>query len=263
MALPRVRRVTPARATEDPQRRLHDCESHLNFLGEALASLPSEPDRYKQLGAELRELVCQKGQHRPLLLDLMDDYGVEYVVEPMPDFPFPITMVEDFLNPPAIDRKGLSINQISERHRPDARPVPLRDFIDDALAVWIRPHAFSYRELILAVAQESGEKEIVEESPPDLEQFVHSGFSGYAAPMRVAAAHAVRAGALLISQASNGAAENSPGTSLTVTASTVTGPRGADWSDERLWMALGLRVLDAVGLLLGRTPGGSVEGPVG
>ena len=101
------------------------------------------------------------------------------------------------MNPEPLELEGLTSEEIWDVHRASGRDVPLREFIDDALAVYIRPHAFSHRELILAVAQQTGsarEDETVEVALVQLEQFLIGGFSGYAGPMSGAAEHALRAG---------------------------------------------------------------------
>lgn len=175
------------RVPKGPERLLAACESHLKFLGEALAAYDREPDRYKQLAAELRVLVCKAGRNKPLLLDLMDEYGFVYEVHPIPDLPFPITMVGQLHEEPEVDFSAISPEEIWAHHRARAKPVRLREFIDRALAVYIRPHEFSYRDLILAVAQQIGvshEDRTMEKALVELEQFLIGGFSGYGAPLR-------------------------------------------------------------------------------
>lgn len=164
-----------------------DCESHVQFLGEALAAYDQEPNRYKQLSAELRVLVCKTKTNKPLLLDLMDEYEFAYEVHPIPDLPFPITMVGKLHEEPEVDFSAMSPEEIWAHHRALAKPVPLREFIDRGLAVYIRPHEFSYRDLILAVAQQIGvshEDTTMEKALVELEQFLIGGFSGYGAPLR-------------------------------------------------------------------------------
>lgn len=63
------------RIPKTDQQRLEECETHLYFLGEALDLYPRQRDRYKQVAAELRVLVCQTRHNKPRLLDLMDEYG--------------------------------------------------------------------------------------------------------------------------------------------------------------------------------------------
>jgi hypothetical protein len=161
-------------------------ESHLRFLGEALAAYKSESDRYKQVAGELRVLVAATRWNRPLLLDLMDEFGFKYEVHPIPDLPFPITMVGDIHRPPEVDFTDMSADEIWAYHRSHGRPVPLREFVDRALAVYVAPHEFSYRELILGVAQQIGvshEDPTVDEALVHLEGFIIGGYSGYGAPL--------------------------------------------------------------------------------
>lgn len=194
------------RVPKDPTRLLQDCESHLRFLHEALVLYNAEPDRYKQLAGELRVLVCEAGQNKPLLLDLMDKYGVEYDVTPIPDLPFPIQMVDEPEAAPFDDFENLNPAEIWESHRQRARPVPLREFIKRALALFIRPHKHSYEDLILAVAQQIGashEDRTVELTLLQLEQIIIGGFSGYGPALRNAAQHSLSAGVRLMQHVSD------------------------------------------------------------
>lgn len=92
----------PAASSSVPKQRLRlltDCESHLKFLSESLERLQHEVDRYKQLAAGLRILVCSTRSNKPLLLDLLDDYGLTVLVHPMPRTasPTPVRPVSESL----------------------------------------------------------------------------------------------------------------------------------------------------------------------
>lgn len=186
---------------KERERLVSECESHLKFLAEALRAYETDPDRYKQVAGELRILVCSTKTNKPLLLDLLDSCGLNYCVHPIPDLPFPITMVGDIHKPPEEDFSKLTPEEIWARHRVKAKPVPLRDFIDRGLAVFIAPYEFSYRDLILAVAHQIGgahEDREVEVALLELEQFLIGGYSGYGAPLRHIGSLVFHAGKYLI-----------------------------------------------------------------
>src|ERR1700704_771305 len=73
------------------QERISACESHLFFLHEDLKLFPQQYDRYKQIAGKLRVLVCKTRSNKPLLLDLMDELGFNYEVQP-PGPPEPLTI---------------------------------------------------------------------------------------------------------------------------------------------------------------------------
>jgi hypothetical protein len=143
-------------------------------LHEALQAYEYEPDRYKQVAAELRVLVCSvKRRNRPLLLDLLDEHEVESWVYPTPGLPFPIPLVGQ---PYAAEQEGMR----------EASPLTLREFVERGLAVFISGREFTYRDLVLAVAQQIGtghEDPLVDEHLAELEQYIIGGFSGYGAPV--------------------------------------------------------------------------------
>jgi hypothetical protein len=70
------------RVRKSAEERLRDCETHLAFLREARNKYRSDRERYKQVAGELRLLVCESSNNKPLLLDLMEEYGFKYEVQP-------------------------------------------------------------------------------------------------------------------------------------------------------------------------------------
>lgn len=185
------------RIPKTSKQRIDECETHLYFLWDARRLYPKQKDRYKQIATELRVLV---GDHRPkrrLLLSLMDKYGFSYEIQP-PDPPFnegPIPMVGWKDDP---EHRALAIElekakgdkdkleKILEKQSALRRPVPFPEYVERALAVYIKPHDYSYRDLVLAVAQQvgSGHEDIAMEEPlMQLRQFIIGGDLGYVAPL--------------------------------------------------------------------------------
>lgn len=199
----------PAASSRVPKQRfrlLADCESHLKFLSEALERLQHEVDRYKQLAAELRILVCSTRSNKPLLLDLLDDYGLRALVHPVPRFPFPCTMVGDIqkhgvdveavLGLPEADVERLIVEQRSK-----AKPIPLRQWVRQGLAVYNKGREFSYEELVLVVAHQMGgahEDVTVEKAVLELEPLSIEGYSGLANPLRELGETVLQAGQSLL-----------------------------------------------------------------
>jgi hypothetical protein len=133
------------------------CEYRLKALDEEVRRVGTEPHRYRQMSVELRVLVCRTRTNEPLLLNLMTEYGVEYSIFPEPDLPFPIPMIGDFdeardvMTMAPEDQDALLARQIAAK-----KPVALVDFVERALAMFIRSHEVSYRDLILALADQEG-----------------------------------------------------------------------------------------------------------
>ena len=61
---------------------LSECETHLYFLWDAFRLYSQQRERFKQIAAELRILVCETRKNKPLFLDLMDKYNFKYEVQP-------------------------------------------------------------------------------------------------------------------------------------------------------------------------------------
>jgi len=82
-----------------------------------------------------------------------------------------------------------------------AVPVPFPDWVDRGLAVHIRPHDYSNRELVLAIAQQFGsshEDESVDEPLVQLQQFVIGGQRGDLAPLISFASTVIYVGRLFV-----------------------------------------------------------------
>ncbi|MBI3468213.1 MAG: hypothetical protein HY000_34850 [Planctomycetes bacterium] len=170
-------------------------------MAESLCAYEMQPDRYKQVAAELRVLVCETKENKPLLLDLLDGFGLQYLVQSDPELPLPLQMVGDIGKTPTEDFSTLSPHEIWARYRANAKPIPLREFVNCGLAVFIRPHEFSHRDLILAVAQQIGsahEDRSVEVPLLELEHFLIGGYSGYGASLRSVGFLVLQAGRYLI-----------------------------------------------------------------
>ena len=179
------------------EQMLRDCESHLYFLWDARRLFPQQQDRYKQIAAELRVLVCEFGSNRPLLLNLMDKYGFSYDVHP-PGHPFdrqPIPMV-GWRDDPAYQQLAGEVaatmgdeeklGELLEKQASLRHPVPFREFVNCGLAVHIAPHDYSYRDLTRAVAEQIGsshEDEAVDESIVRLRNILIGGIESHIAPL--------------------------------------------------------------------------------
>jgi hypothetical protein len=155
------------RIPKSPEARLVECETHLYFLWDARRLYHEQRDRYKQIAAELRVLVGDHKPSRRLLLSMMEDFGFTYQVQP-PPAPFnkqPIPMVGWRIDP----NHRLLARQVEAAIGDEAkmaevlvaqaalrRPVPLAEYVEKGLAVYIAPHDYSFRELVLAIAQQIG-----------------------------------------------------------------------------------------------------------
>ena len=155
------------RVPKNSKARLAECEAHLFFLWDVRRLYQEQRDRYKQIGAELRVLV---GDHRParrLLIAMMEEYGFSYDVQPPPP-PFdkqPIPMVGWKKDPnylalaqqvKAAIRDEQEMQEALAAQAALRRPVPFTEYVERALAVYIDPYEYSFRDLVLAIAQQIG-----------------------------------------------------------------------------------------------------------
>jgi hypothetical protein len=79
--------------------------------------------------------------------------------------------------------------------------MPLRDYTDKALAIFIRPFDYSYRDLILSVAQQCGsshEDKAIDEPIAQMRSLVIDGIESHIAPLIDYARRVVDAGANFI-----------------------------------------------------------------
>lgn len=206
----RKKRV-PKTATE----RLRECETHLYFLWDARRLYPRERDRFKQIAAELRVLVCRTRQNKPLLLDLMDEYGFAYDVQPpgkdpggppLKLQPLPVVGWRDDPAHRRISEALCSGDQDREASAEAelaalAKPMPFREWVEKGLAVYIAPHDYSHCDLILAIAQQYGsshEDDSVEEPILRLQEFIIGGHTGDIAPLIAFADSVIRVGQLFL-----------------------------------------------------------------
>jgi hypothetical protein len=200
------------RVLKSTQERISDCEVHLLFLYEAFMRFPQQYDRYKQIAAELRVLVCAKGRNEPLLLDLMDELGFTYDVHP-PGPPFdkqPIDLIGWRDDPVHQDltrevQRALGDDQkltaILEKEAKLRRSMSLRDYTDKALAIFMAPFDYSYRDLILAVAQQCGsshEDRGIDEPIAHMRSLVLGGCESHVAPLIGYTQHVLDGGAKFI-----------------------------------------------------------------
>jgi len=153
---------------------LSECETHLYFLWDAYRLYSQQRERFKQIAAELRILVCETRQNKPLLLNLMDKYNFEHEVQPPglhkggpPLKPQPIPMagwrdnpkhteITDELSKAIESGDKEKMKVIDDKLAAMAKPIPFREWVNKGLAVFIRPHDYSHRELTLAIAQQFG-----------------------------------------------------------------------------------------------------------
>jgi hypothetical protein len=174
--------------------RIAACESHLLFLHEDLKLFPQQYDRYKQIAGKLRVLVCATHQNKPLLLNLMDELGFKYDVPPPGPLTIPIGLVgwrtdPDFLaNTREIEQAagdGQKLAAIHEKYNAKFRKsMPLREYTDKALATFIKPYDYSFRDLVLSVAQQCGsshEDESIDEPIAQMRSIVVLGVESHVA----------------------------------------------------------------------------------
>jgi hypothetical protein len=201
--------VTPTRKSrvdKTSAERLAECETHLYFLWDALRLYPEQRDRFKQIAAELRVLVCETRTNKPRLLNLIDEYACVYEVQPPglsaggpPLKPQPLPMVgwrDDPIQIEVSERLSRAIesgdasqiNEVEQALADLARPVPFRDWVNKGLAVFIAPYDYSHRDLVLAIAQQFGsshEDDSVEEPILRLRQIYIGGERSDLAPLTV------------------------------------------------------------------------------
>ncbi len=85
----------------------------------------------------------------------------------------------------ALDDKDM-LGKVLQKQAALRRPMPLREYVDSALAVYIAPHDYSYRDLTLAVAQQLGsshEDRSVDESIAQMHHIRIGGHLSYVAPL--------------------------------------------------------------------------------
>jgi hypothetical protein len=213
------------RVSKTAAERLADCEIHLYFLWDALRLYPEQSDRFKQIAAELRVLVCETRVNKPLLLNLMDEYSFVYEVQPPgvsasgPALkPQPLPMVgwrADPLHAEISERlsraiepgDAAQIQKIEQRLAELAKPIPFREWVNRGLAVFIAPYDYSHHELVLAIAQQFGsshEDDTVEESILRLQQiYVGGGERSDLAPMIIFANSVLSVGVAFIRHVEN------------------------------------------------------------
>lgn len=163
--------------------RVRDCEAHLHFLRDARRLFEHEPDRYKQIAAELRVLVGDHSPKKRLLFSLMSEFGFAYEVQPPgpPNHQMPIPLKGEARDLPAEAlvakleaAKGDEsvIQELLKVQEARRHPVDFADYVDNGLAVFIAPHEYSFRELVVSVAQQEGSAH--EDTAVD-ESLVHMG----------------------------------------------------------------------------------------
>lgn len=196
--------MSPIRVPKTGNNLLADLESQVKFLREALETLPTEPDRYKQLAAGLRVLVCEFKSNRPLLLDLMDELEVTYTISPIPDLPFPIPLVDELEDANDVDLNGMTPGEVLAYHRSRHKSYPLRVFVRRAMAVFFMGHKYSYEELIRTLAEQSGlghEDWTIDSNVPEMESYTIGGYQGHVAPLRALAKHVLSAATSVVNKA--------------------------------------------------------------
>ena len=147
------------RIKKPPEQRLNECETHLYFLWDARL-YQWQKDRYKQIAAELRVLVGDYKPNKRLLLSLMNEFGFSFDVQP-PNPPFdkqPISMVgwrEDPKHQALTEEvqqalgDEVKLAEIIKKQAALRRAVPFPEYVEKALAVYVAPYDYSYRDLVL------------------------------------------------------------------------------------------------------------------
>ncbi len=164
-------------------------------------------------------MVCETRMNKPLLLDLMDEYGFVYEVQPpgvsgsgppMKPQPLPMvgwredpthTEISELLSSAIESEDKAQMEEVDRRLAEFAQPVSFRDWVNRGLAVFIVPYDYSHRELVLAIAQQIGsshEDDSVEEPILRLQQVYLGGERGDLAPMTVFADSVVSVGVAFI-----------------------------------------------------------------
>jgi hypothetical protein len=158
------RRVSRKRVIQkNEEHLLNDCEAHLHFLVDATRLYhEGQQHRFKQIAAELRVLVADR--KRPILLSRMEHYGFAYEVQPHKAPPLnsmPIAMKGDIRSAPSIYEPDEKIDddllkRAMDEQAAKVHAIPLRQFVKRGLAVYSRPHEYSYQDLVLELAQRLG-----------------------------------------------------------------------------------------------------------
>ncbi|REJ78644.1 MAG: hypothetical protein DWQ47_04115 [Acidobacteria bacterium] len=198
--------MSPVRIRKSGQRLVADLESQIKFLREAIQALAEESDRYKQIAATLRVLVCSFGKNRPLLLDLMDELDAVYFISPIPDLPFPIPLVDDSDKDDLLDLGEMSSDDIWQYYRSIAKSYSLREFVRRAEAIHFMGHSYSYQDLIRTLAEQSGlghEDWKIDQNVPGMESFVIGGVQSHMAPLLNLCEHVLSAATNVVNFASD------------------------------------------------------------
>lgn len=180
----------PPRVPKSPEERMQECETHLAFLKEARENYRTDRERYKQVAGELRVLVCGSRQNKPLLLDLMDQYGFRYEVQrpappagpplkgPIPlvgwrDDPVQQELAKEMEQALALGDEE-KLKAVLTRQESLNVPLPLRRFVNEGLAAYVDPYEYSYNELTRAIAEQAGvahEDDAIEEGLAKMRNF--------------------------------------------------------------------------------------------
>lgn len=126
----------------------------------------------------------------------MDEVGFRFDVPPpsLPPYgPIPLVGWKDDAEMKAISEEiAEAIDDESRlqaalaKQKSLARPIAFHSYVEKAFAVYIAPHDYSYRDLVLAVAQQVGsshEDEAVDEPLVRLRHFVIGDSEGHIAPL--------------------------------------------------------------------------------
>ncbi len=192
--------------------RLVECETHLYFLWDACRLYSEQPDRYKQVAAELRILVGDHKPDRRLLIAMMEEYGFSYDVQP-PGPPFEkqfISMV-GWRDDPAHQalaaeaesamRDAKAIEALLEKQSALRRPVPFPEYVENGLAVFIKPYDYSFMDLVCAIAQQecSGhEDHLVDEPLAQMHSFIVGNEKSHIAALMRFADLVIKVGSLFL-----------------------------------------------------------------
>lgn len=221
---PSYRMNQKPRIPKSDAQKLNDCETHIYFLWDAHRLYSQQRERFKQIAAELRILVCETRHNKPLLLDMMDKYSFKYEVQPTglrkggpPLKPQPLPIAgwrSDAIQMGISEELSKAIKSGDKKKMIEtekklaelAKPTPFREWVTKGLAVYIKPYEYSNQELTLAIAQQFGsshEDNSIEEPIVRLQQIIIGGETSDIAPMIEFAVTVIHVGKIFISHLVN------------------------------------------------------------
>ncbi len=130
-------------------------------------------------------------------MNLLDHFGLRYQIRPPDDLPFPIALKGRPDPLEGVDLTQKTVEEVFALYREVAAPVSLRDLVDRGFACSVGPDEFTYKEPILAVAQQIGsahEDEKVDEANLHMEDITITSYCAYGRTLVDVGTHALAAG---------------------------------------------------------------------